>query len=346
MGLFDQEFIVEFEYGNGLFWSKDKSKISITESSEYSAKKKAKEILERKYKYVNILSVYSKHDRERKIREEKLEYEREQREYERQQRELERERDRVESERHALEVERKRLEYERWYSSLTPAQRKAEDEKKKKEEEERRIRLEEEKARLEEERARLEEERIEHEKKRKRIRLTVLLSIVVGILLLIGVIEIINSTKNYRYAYRELKKYDDETYEIIDNINQTILDYYIYADDRNNLYAQITCDFNDDSFGYQHLGAYIVIKKGKVKDTISVSLTKDKNKKYTIDASIKFYGISFEKYPTISFTRFEIEKGNLTNEQINFCKTLVLELYNQTNDFFILANPKKPLFPQ
>ena len=260
-------------------------------------------------------------------------------EHEKQHRELERERERLEYERRLLEKERERLEYEKWYSSLTPEQRKEEDDRKKKEEEERQLKAEEQKRQAE-------KERIEYKKMQRRKGLISLLSIVVGILILIGIIEIINSTKNYRYAYRKLKRYDDETYEIKENIGQATLDYYIYADDRNNLYAQITCVFNDDSFGYQELGAYIEIEKGKVKNKISVSLKKDKNKKYTIDAEIKFYGVSFEKYPTISFSHFEIEKGNLTNEQINFCKTLVLELYNKTNDFFLLANPKKPLFPQ
>ena len=82
MGLFDKEYIVEYEYSDGFLFSYKKGVTSITESNEYSAKRKAKEMLEGTYKYVHIVSVYSKIDKERQAREQERQLKREQRELE------------------------------------------------------------------------------------------------------------------------------------------------------------------------------------------------------------------------------------------------------------------------
>ena len=58
MGLFDTNWIVEFEYSEGLIASYKKASMVVEASSEFDAKDKAKSVLKNSYRFVRVLSAH------------------------------------------------------------------------------------------------------------------------------------------------------------------------------------------------------------------------------------------------------------------------------------------------
>ena len=58
MGFFDTNWIVEFEYSQGIISSNKKGTIVVEASSEYDAKNKAQSVLKGSYRFVKILSAH------------------------------------------------------------------------------------------------------------------------------------------------------------------------------------------------------------------------------------------------------------------------------------------------
>lgn len=121
MGLFDTNWIVEFEYSEGFFSSYKKATIEVQASSEYGAKDKAKAVLKPKYNYLKIIGVYKSDSKNNKrlfsttteanFFNEPLSCSSSISDTER--RDLERERERLNRERAELEREKRELEEEK-----------------------------------------------------------------------------------------------------------------------------------------------------------------------------------------------------------------------------------------